>query len=221
MKLEGIRRHRKRSRWVEGLFERNPVLVCGLALPFAVMVTNNLKNSVTISILLACSLIPTVLLTALVGQRLPRWLSAPLYALFSMALVVACLPLVAGISPEVGDSLGIYVPILSLNTVMLALCDRYSRPVRRPALALADAVSYSLGFALAMCAVAFLRELFGNNTLWGVPVALPIKLGGLQIAFAGFLLVALLAALLRFLRRALLFWRYRRENPKGGLPAAQ
>ncbi len=213
MNLESLRKHRRRSRWVEGLFQKNPILVCGLALPFAIMVTNNLKNSVSISILMACSLIPTVLLASLVGHRLPKWLSWAVYALFSMVLVIAFQPLTAAVAPEVGDSLGIYVPILSLNTVMFALCGRYSQPGHRPILALMDSLSYSLGFALAMCLLAAIREFLGNNTIWGVAVKFPVRFTGVQIAFSGFILLALLAALLQFLRRVFLLHLYRRDNP--------
>ena len=219
MKLENLRKHRKRSRWVEGVFQKNPILVCGLALPFAVMVTNNLKNSVSISILMACSLIPTVLLASLIGGKLPRRSSWAVYALFSMALVIAFQPLTSIIAPEVGDSLGIYVPILSLNTLMFTLCGRYSLPGHRPVLALVDAVSYSVGFALAMCLLAAIREVLGNNTLWGAAVKLPVRFTGVQISFAGFILVALLAALVQFLRRVVLGHLYRQDNPEAGKAA--
>ena len=72
MKLERVKAVRKRSRWFDGLLTHNPVLVGGMAIPFAVVITTSLKNSVSISILLACSLVPTVLLASLAGARLPR-----------------------------------------------------------------------------------------------------------------------------------------------------
>lgn len=214
MKLEKLKRARRRGRWFDGIFGRNPVLCCGLALPFAVMVTTSLRSSVSISILLACSLIPTVLLASLVGRFLPRWFSPVVYTLFAMVVVVACVPLILPISPEVADSLGIYVPILSVNTILLTLCARYERPADRPVMALVDAAAYSLGFALAMCLIAFFRELLGAAPCGGVPVPLPSKAEGVQIAFAGFIAVALLSALVRFLRRAALVFSYRRHNPK-------
>ena len=135
---------------------------------------------------------------------------------YSLLLSLCLQPLTAAIAPEVGDSLGIYVPILSLNTLMLTLCGRYSQPGHRPVLALVDAVGYSAGFALAMCLLAAIRELLGNNTLWGRAVKLPVRLTGVQIPFAGFILVALLAALLQFLRRVAAGQLYRRDNPPSG-----
>ena len=48
MKLERVRAVRKRSRWFDGLLTHNPVLVGGMAIPFAVVITTSLKNSVSI-----------------------------------------------------------------------------------------------------------------------------------------------------------------------------
>lgn len=213
MKLEELKMRRKRSRYFEGLFAKNPVLIGGLALPFAIMISTNLKNSVSISILLACSLIPTVLLAVLIGSYLPKWFAPVIYAMVSMGLVIACTPLILPISPEISDSLGIYIPIISINSLLLTLCERYSGSTRRPSvMALVDSISYSLGFAVAICMIACLRELFGNNTIWGIPVSLPVKIGGLQIAFAGFIFTAFFSALFRFVKRLMLRASYRHYN---------
>ena len=102
MKLERVRAVRKRSRWFDGLLTHNPVLVGGMAIPFAVVITTSLKNSVSISILLACSLVPTVLLASLAGARLPRWGAPILYKLFYLARIVACVPLILPIADAFG-----------------------------------------------------------------------------------------------------------------------
>lgn len=214
MKLEKLKRARRRGRWFDGIFGRNPVLCCGLALPFAVMVTTSLRSSVSISILLACSLIPTVLLASLVGRFLPRWFSPVVYTLFAMVVVVACVPLILPISPEVADSLGIYVPILSVNTILLTLCARYERPADRPVMALRRRGRLQPRLRAGHVPHRLLPRAARGGSLWGVPVPLPFKAEGVQIAFAGFIAVALLSALVRFLRRAALVFSYRRHNPK-------
>ena len=153
MKLERVRAVRKRSRWFDGLLTHNPVLVGGMAIPFAVVITTSLKNSVSISIL-------------------------------------------------------------------LTLCGRYADSRRKPVFALVDAVSYSAGFALIMCLLALLREWLGTGHIWGVPVRAPFTLSGIQITFTGFILLALLSAAARFLRRAALLLIYRRDNPRTAPPSA-
>lgn len=213
MKLESLKRARKLSRWADGLFLKNPIFVCGLALPFAVMVTGSLKTAVAISILLTCSLIPTVLIATMFGRYLPAWFEPILYALFSMAMVICSVPIITLISPDITDSLGIYAPILSVNTIMLTLCDRYSGKVFRPAMALADSICYSAGFAVAICLIAVVRELLGSGTLWGVAVRLPFTASGISIAFSGFLITAFGCAAMRFLKRVALRLTYIYHNP--------
>ncbi len=87
-----------------------------------------------------------------------------------------------------------------------------------------DAVVYSAGFALAMALIACVRELFGSNTIWGIAVKFPIRTRGMQIAFAGFILVALFGALFRSLHRvviALLCRRPRRQAEAAGQPSGR
>ena len=211
MRLEKLRKRKKHSRWLEGIFSKNPVFVKGLALPFAIMITTNLKNAVALSIIFACVLIPTVLLASLTGKYLPRWLSPIFYSLFAMALVIASIPLIQPISPEIGDSLGIYIPIIAVNAVLQMLCLRYSEENAYPVvMALVDAVTYSIGLFLALCLIAALREYFGSGTLWGISMQLPFQLSGLQIAFSGFILTAFFTALFRFIKRFLLCLTCRR-----------
>lgn len=212
MNLIYIKKHRTRSLWYEGFLRRNPILVCGLALPFAVMITNNLKNSAAVSLMMACVLLPCVLLASLIGARLPVWGTCAISSVLSLAIIIACVPLVQMISPEITDALGMYIPILSVNTILLFLCERHARQHGKPLRALSDAIFYSLGFAVALGLIAVVRELVGNNTLWGIPVSFPIKLSGLQVAFSGFIVAAFLSALFRFVRRRMLLFSYRRDN---------
>lgn len=209
---EKLRKRRKRNRWVEGIFSKNPVVVLGLALPFAIMITTNLKNAVALSIILCCTLIPTILLATLIGKYLPKWFASIVYTLFSMTLVIACSPLIQSISPETIDSLGIYIPLVAVNSIFPLLYERYSKENANPIMALADSVTYSLGFSFALCIIATVREFFGNSSLWGISLDLPIKMSGLQIAFSGFILTALFGALVRFIKRMMLCVIYKRSN---------
>lgn len=217
MNLKNIKLQRERSRLLEGICTKNPIFVRGLALPFAVMITTNLKNAVALSILFACSLIPCVLLCSLLHQRLPKWGTLMVCSLLTMLLIMSAIPLVVPIAPEITDSLGIYVPILAVNSVLSFLCLRH-RKNKNILFALTDSVCYSVGFALALCLISALRELGGSNTLWGISMHLPIKMSGLQVAFSGFIVTAFLCALFQAVGRCVRGYRYRQENP---LPAKE
>lgn len=205
--------HRKRSRWAEGIFSRNPIFIRGLALPFAIMMTASLKTAAAISILQACSLLPTLMLIWLVGRYLPRWATLSVAAIFSMVVTLACMPLARFVSPTIYDQLGIYIPILSVNSLLGALCCRHSAPDAPPLPVLADAACYSIGFTLALAIMAAIRELIAYGTLWNLSIALPFRMPGLSMAFSGFLLIGLFGALFRAVSRCYNIRLFHKDNP--------
>ena len=81
---------------------------------------------------MACSLVPTVLFALLIGRRLPQWIASMLYMGMALALVVASEPLILPIAPGINDTLGVYLPILSVNTVLSTLCARAASKRVRP-----------------------------------------------------------------------------------------
>ncbi len=54
-----------------------------------------------------------------------------------------------------------------------------------------------------MFGVSFLREYFGNGTLWGIKVPSFVKMEGLRFPFFGFIMVGFLLAMYRFLNKKL------------------
>ncbi len=212
MKLQTIKQHRRRSRWSYGLFHENPVFVAGLGLPLAVMCTYSVTTAAAVSLMMACSLIPTVLLACLIGEHLPRLFRLPVYTLFSLLLVSACRTLILARIPAVLDSMGLYVPIIAVSSLTITLCQRYSLSVAKPGMALVDGIFYSLGFTIAMLLIACIREPIGNGTLGGQPINLPLRLPNIQFVFFGFILVGLLSAFFQAAHRVILGCLYRREN---------
>lgn len=202
MKLEKIRKQRKHNRWLDGLFEKNPILVGGLALPFAVMVSTSLKNALAISLVLAFSIIPTVVFSCFVGKYMSRWISIMVYTVFSMIFVLLSIPVLQMISPEIVTVLGIYIPIMAVNSLLFVLCKKHGKEGADPIRALFDGIVYSLGFTIAISLIGFFREFLGNHTIWGIPIVMGFKINGLQTAFAGFITVALFAALAKVIKRA-------------------
>lgn len=213
MKLEKLKAHRRRSRWLDGFFWKNPIFMGGLALPFAILSTTTLKSALAISTAISCSLVATVLLSQIIGRLFPKMICFCVYAVFSMGIIVGCSPIINLLSPDLLDSLGIYVPIAAVNSIVTLLCSRSFESGYGPFRALADSVVYSLGATMALCIIGAVRELLGVNMIWGVSVELPIRMSGFQIAFAGFLVTAFGSAVFHVIRRIVLLAHYRRENP--------
>lgn len=203
MFLLKTRKHHNRVRRLPGLVTENPVLTLGLALPFVIVVSYSLQGALCIFIGMAAATLPTALLASLIGGRLPAFVRTPLWALCAMALLLPVESLLTAYFPVILNSLGVYFPILAVNTLLMHLCDReelWGHPLaalRRTLLALA-------GFGVVMGVVACIRELFGAGTLWGVPMPwISWRISALLLPFGGLIVIAFLAAGSRALGRRL------------------
>lgn len=216
MNLKSIRRYRRRLRAASGILRNNPVLALGLALPLAI-VPVTLKSGVAISaVVLAATLLPAAL-AAPVGRRFPVWLRAPFFGLLSMLCVLLVRRYLLHFPVLLGE-LGVYVPLAAANSMTLELLGNLSE---KPSAVLRGALSMCLGFALVVCGVSALREIFGNRTIWDLPFGIyPIKISGVALPFFGFILLGFLGALLRSIDRGisrmLLRRQPRAEERQGG-----
>ena len=199
LNLRLVRLYVKNRNKLRGILYKNPVLSLGLALPFAVVCSNSLKNAAIMSICMFITLIPTMMIASLVGKRIPPALYFVVYPIIASFILIPAILLATPLSSNAEDSLGFYLQILSVNSLLI-----YSiRPCVRikPGKAFAYSSMNCVGFALVMFCLAFFRELLGNGTLWGIPVSFSAHVYGLLFPFAGFILVGFFAALMRTVNR--------------------
>lgn len=202
MYLFKTRKHDRHMRRYKGIFRTNAVLTMGLALPLAISATFSLQGAVCVIAGMFAATLPVMVLASLVGEKIPVWLRTPVYGLCAVALLIPVQMWLTSLLPVVIDSIGVYFPIIAVNTVMLYRCERVVELHKGVFKTLSDAFRHLLGFALVMIIAASLRELLGNGTLWGIPISgITFKLGGLLIPFGGCIVVAFMAAGAKFFGR--------------------
>lgn len=186
-----------------GLLTGNPVLSLGLALPFAIAATFSLQASFCILTGLVAVTLPLMLLSSLVGRFLPSWLRPLLFSLCAAALLIPLESFLTGLFPTVLNSLGLYFPIIAVNTLMFYHCEKEAE-LSNPLRALLHALLQLSGLAVILFSCGAIREIFGNGSLWGIPLpSFSYRLGGLLIPFGGCILAAFLAAAAKYFGRLL------------------
>lgn len=204
MYLYKTRKHDRHMRHYEGFIRDNSVLTMGLALPFAISATYSLQAAVCVIIGMVVVTLPVMLLSNILGKIMPSWVRIPIYVLIAIGLLIPTQMLLSAAFPTEMSSLGIYFPIIAVNTLMIHRSEKAGVRRTMPAVLL-DAVMNLLGFSVVMLLAATLREAFGNGTLWDGSLGIGFKLSGLLIPFGGCLVVAFMAAGAKFLGR---FWRF-------------
>lgn len=177
----------------------NPVLVSGLALAPVVVGAFTVKNAVGLCLVFAMTTIPIFLLSSLLGMipaKIPAYMKTILCALVAGGLLIPARMLAKGIAPNLFDSLGMYFSVVAINAVWLLYAPECEKI--KPQWALWKGLCQTLGFGVCVVAVAVVREFFAYGTFWGMPSAWSIKFPAISYSFAGFIVVGILAAFLRW-----------------------
>lgn len=119
MKLTNLRRHRDAMALTRGVLSENPVLLCGLALPIAIMGTTSLRSGVALSLAMFCSMVPAMWVACVFSPQIPKMARMPACVVTAMAALQVAALFIRYISPSIFDSMGIYFPLLAVNSLMI------------------------------------------------------------------------------------------------------
>ena len=205
-----LRQYRSFVNRFDGLLSRTPVITYGLAIPFAVMGTTDARAAFSLSVgMMAISLLAVAVGWLLKRQGLDREVCMLVTAVLSSLTLAALSQLPASSRLSVG-MLGVYFPLLAVNTLTFFLvtrCDEHSPLLDE----LARAFRTVLAFAFFVMAVSVFRELLGKGSLFGIKVS-GLQISTVQLPFFGFILVGMLSAFCRQVNREIRAWCLRRDR---------
>lgn len=178
----------------------NLVLVQALGLCPIIAAGVTLQNAVVLTVCTMLILPLSTLLMVAFGSKLPPVFQPPVYTLFAAILLFgAALVLNQFISTELYASLYLFLPLMSVTT-LFSYHGGGQRGALQPWMALLDSLASAIGFGLVVCLVGALRELLTQNTIWGVPVPVSMKLPESALSFSAFILLGVMAAGLQHLK---------------------
>lgn len=188
------------SGFIDGLFAGNPVLVCGLALCPAVMMSATMKQALVLCAATAAVMILSVLIASLAGRFIPEKYRIFAYLILTSLLTAVTHLALGQIVPSVTASMGIYLPLVAFDSMILSFVTS-GKVSKGPLLALVAAVGEIGGFSVVLIVMSVIRELFGTGFLLGRRVLSraysPMAI--LTTPAGGFLLLGLLAALTKII----------------------
>ncbi|MCR5041745.1 MAG: electron transport complex subunit E [Clostridia bacterium] len=152
-----------KQEFTKGILKENPTLrlVLGTCPTLAVTtsVTNAIGMGLSAAIVLVCS---NVVISALRKVISPK-VRIPSYIVVIASFVTLVQMLVKAFLPALDDSLGVYLPLIVVNCIILGRAEAFAgkNPVLRSAL---DGLGMGIGFTLCLCAMGTIREILGNGT---------------------------------------------------------
>lgn len=189
--------------FIDAFLVQNIVLVQAMNICPILAVGTTLQNGLVLALCTAAVLLPISIAMSLVGEKIPAWVRPLVYTIGAGVLMAGAAWVVKTyVSEELYATLYVFLPLTAVSTVLTYRVGGFS--VRNDALtALCDSLGSSLGFGLVICAVGAIREITAYGTLWGKPLHTQLTIPEAEQPFFAFLLLALMAAGLQWLKHRL------------------
>ena len=192
------------ERLYNGLVKENPtfVLMLGMCPTLAVttLAVNGIGMGLTTTVILALS---NVMISAL-RKVIPDGVRMPAYIVIVASFVTIVQFLLQAYLPNLYDSLGIYIPLIVVNCIILGRAELYAS--KNPVIpSFFDGLGMGLGFTVGLTAIGIVRELIGSGKIFGFQV-MPSAYEPVTIfilAPGAFLVLTLLVALQNRVKRSL------------------
>ena len=150
---------------VNGIFASNPVfrLVLGMCPTLAISTSafNGLGMGVAATVVLVCS----NALVSLLRKVIPDKVRIPAYVLIIATFVTLVEMLLRKFVPALYDALGIYLPLIVVNCIILARAEAFAS-TNKVGDSVLDGLGMGLGFTLALLLLGVIREFLGSGTFF-------------------------------------------------------
>ena len=150
---------------VNGLWKNNPALVQLLGLCPLLGVSNSTVNALGLGLATALVLICSNIAVSLVRSVVNTAVRLPAFVMIIAALTTCIELLMQAYTYELYQILGIFIPLITTNCVILGRADGFAAK-HNPLIAAYDGLLMGLGFALVLVVLGGLRELFGTGAVF-------------------------------------------------------
>lgn len=150
---------------LNGLWKNNPALVQLLGLCPLLAVSGSVVNALGMGLATAIVLMGTNTLVSTVRNVVPDTIRLPAFVLIIAGAVTLVELLMQAFAYELYEVLGIFLPLITTNCVVLGRAEAFASKNPVPLAAL-EGLMMGLGFTAVLVVLGALRELLGNGTLF-------------------------------------------------------
>ena len=157
------------ERLYNGLVKENPTLVLMLGMCPTLAVSTQAFNGIGMGLSTTAVLVLSNLVISLLRKVIPDQVRLPSYIVIVASLVTVTELLIEAYLPSVYEALGIYIPLIVVNCIILGRAEAYAN--KNPiGLSVMDGIGMGLGFTIALTLAGLVREVLGSGTAFGLQV---------------------------------------------------
>lgn len=182
----------------EGLLTQNPVLVQLLGMCSTLAITTTIANGVGMGLSVMIILTLSNIFISLLRKVIPAQVRIAAYIVVIAGFVTMVDLLLQAFFPDIAESLGVFIPLIVVNCIILARAESFASK-NKPLAAAVDGICQGLGYTAVLVVMSAIRELLGAGTLNGIqifPAEYAVQM--LALPVGGFLTLGFLIALFQW-----------------------
>jgi electron transport complex protein RnfE len=159
----------KNNKWqliVDGIVKNNPTFVLVLGMCPTLGTTTSAINGMGMGLATMIVLILSNITISAVARFIPDKVRIPCYIVVIASFVTIVQLLLQAYVPVLYDALGIFLPLIVVNCIILGRAEAFANKNGVGDSAL-DGVGVGLGFTIALTAVGLVREILGSGSAFG------------------------------------------------------
>lgn len=149
-----------------GLIDENPTFVQVIGMCPTLAVTTSAINGMGMGLSTAVVLTCSNIAISLLRKVIPDKVRIPSFIVVIATFVTIVGMLLKAYIPVLDQALGLYIPLIVVNCIILARAESFASQ-NGPVASAADGLGNGIGFTLALTVIGAVRELLGNGSLFG------------------------------------------------------
>lgn len=157
------------ERLKNGIIKENPTFFQVIGMCPTLAVTSSAINGAGMGLASTAVLIGSNIFVSLLRKVIPKEIRIPAYIVIIATFVTLLQFALQGYAPELNDQLGIFIPLIVVNCLILGRAEAYASK-NNVFGSIFDAIGMGLGFTLSLTVLGAIRELLGAGSLFGINI---------------------------------------------------
>ena len=157
------------SKWsliTNGLVKNNPTFVLVLGMCPTLATTTSAMNGLEMGLATMFVLILSNIFISLIAPAVPDKVRIPVYIVVIATFVTLLQLLMQAFVPDVYNTLGLFIPLIVVNCIVLGRAEAFANKNGVAASAL-DGIGIGIGFTLSLTVIGIVREILGSGSIFG------------------------------------------------------
>lgn len=155
--------------FTNGILQENPVLRLVLGTCSTLAVTTMAVNGIGMGLATTFVLVGSNAVISLIKNWIPNRVRIPAYIAVIAGFVTIISQFIKAYTPELDQSLGIFLPLIVVNCIILARAEMFASKNGLVA-SMLDGLGMGIGFTLTLLLMGSIREILGSGSWFGIPL---------------------------------------------------